>query len=422
MTTTNLIAIYYGWYDPNWKECVPADSGNVNACPPGSITKCPNPNDHTTMYPRRWAGRYLPNLKGTDNPATALYSSIDETIIRSQLSLMKQAGIGGLAFSYWGSQKPITVTALGKLFQVLNSPDNPYPEIKISIYYEDQANRPLSVIESDVQYILNNYGSSPYFYKINNKPVFWVYGNNTLSLAQKWNTIRTDKNIYVIQKEFGSIWKSYLNLADSWHQYAPANRYVLTQAGTTKYVSGVSVGFYRYHSCMRLTRPDITGDYSPFENALIQMKNDGAQLHILFWNEWEENSGIEPATLFDHIEGGTNPFPQIGTPYGTKYLDLVAKYFGQPQPQKRFNIFDVKQDSFNKGLIILQNDAGNFTQDQACTESCIRLGQISTTNKFDIFDIRQGSSNKGVETIQNDLGAFTKDQACLRICDKLGQI
>ncbi len=422
MATPNLIAIYYAWYDPNWKECVPADNGNVNACPPGTITSCPSPNDHTTMFPNRWAGRYLPNLKGTENPAIELYSSIDETIIRTQLTLMKQAGIGGLAFSYWGSQKPITVTALNTLFQVLNSPTNPHHEIKISIYYEDQANRSLSTIEADVQNIISNYGSSPYFYKINNKPVFWVYGNGTLSLAQKWNTVRISKNIYVIQKEFGTAWKSNLNLADSWHQYAPANRYVLTQAGTTKYASGTSAGFYRYHACMRLARPDITGDYSPFENALVQMKNDGAQLHILFWNEWEENSGIEPATLFDHIEGGNSPFPQSGTPYGTKYLDLVQKYFGQPQPQKMFNIFNILQNSSNKGVTIIQNNNGNFTQDSACTETCIRLGQISGIAKFNIFDIKQGSSNKGVTVIRNDTGTFTKDQACIEMCTKLGQI
>jgi len=423
MTTSNLIAIYYGWYDPNWKECVPADSGNVNACPPGSITPCPSPNDHTTMFPNRWAGRYLPNLKGTENPATELYSSIDETIIRTQLTLMKQAGIGGLAFSYWGSQKPITVTALDKLFQVLNSPTNPHTEIKISIYYEDQANRSLATVEADVQNILNKYGSSPYFHKINNKPVFWVYGNGTLSLAQKWNTVRTNKNIYVIQKEFGTAWKSNLNLADSWHQYSPANRYVLTQAGTTKYASGVSAGFWRYHACQRLLRCDTNNDYSPFENALIQMKNDGAQLHILFWNEWEENSGIEPATLFNHIEGGTNPFSQSGTPYGTKYLDLVAKYFGQPiPPQKKFNILNIRQNNSNIGVTILQNDTGTFTKDQACIESCTRLGLISPTGKFDIFNTKQNGSNNGVIVLQNDSGQFTKDQACTETCMRLGLI
>lgn len=376
-TTPNLVAIYYAWYPDNFKECLPADSGNVKVCPPGSITNCPSPNDHKTMYPRRWAGRYLPNLKGTEDPAIELYSSTDETIIRTQLALMKRGGIGILAFSYWGNQNLITVTALDKLFQALNSPDNPHPEIKISIFYEDQANRPLSTIVADVQNIISNYGSSPYFLKINNKPVFWVYGNNTLSLAQKWNTIRTNQNIYVVQKEFGSTWKSYLNLADSWYQYAPANRYVTTQTGTTKFSSGVSAGFWRYHACSRLTRPDTIGDYSPFENALIQMKNDGAQFHILFWNEWQENSSIEPATLFDHIEGGTGTFPQIGTPYGTKYIDLIGKYFGSIPVEKKFDVYDILSDTNTKeGIIILRSDSGQFTKDQACVDVCTKLNQI----------------------------------------------
>lgn len=347
--TPNLVAIYYSWYDPNFKECLPADQGNVDDC--NSLGKgsevygCPDPNDHTTLFPLRWAGRYLPNLGGAED---GLYSSTNPYVIRKQLSLMKQAGIGVLAFSFWGQQKPITIQALDVLFNVLNSKSNPHPEIKISIYYEDSSNRNIDTIKSDINSIIDKYGNSPFFYKINNKPVFWAYTNSTLSVAQKWSTIRTDTGIYCIQKEFSG-WQSNLNLTDSLHEYAPAVRVVTTQFNNIVYAIGISAGFWRYHACSRLDRCDVINDYSSFENGLIQAKNSNppAQHIIVFWNEWQENSGIEPASLYNHIEGSSsNPFTQINPSYGNKYIDLVAKYFYNPiiddkKPQESGLVFTV---------------------------------------------------------------------------------
>lgn len=332
--TTELVAIYYAWYDSNFKECLNPDPGNVTAChnlgKDSEVYNCPATNDHNSMFPNRWAGRYKINVTATP----VLYSSIDENVIRWQLGLMKYTGVKILAFSYWGAQKPITVTALSKLFAVLNSPTNPHPNIKISIYYEDANNRSVPLIKSDIDSIISNYGSSKYFHKVNNKPVFWVYGVGTVAFAQKWDGIRKDKNLYIIQKEFmGSTWKSsysYLNLADAYHQYAPANRYVLTETTDNKYADGGSAGFWRYHACARLCRPDVDPvncPYTEFDDAVKSMKNSGARYHIIFWNEWQENSGIEPATLFNHIEGPTGSFTKVGDTYGNKYLDIVKKYF-----------------------------------------------------------------------------------------------
>ena len=87
-----------------------------------------------------------------------------------------------------------------------------------------------------------------------------------------------------------------------------------------------------------------------------------------------ECSGIEPAAYYNHTLSG--PFPKINNSYGTKYLDLVQKYFGQPLPQKKFNISNIMKNGSNNGVIVLQNDTGTFTKDQACTETCTRLSQI----------------------------------------------
>ncbi len=45
-------------------------------------------------------------------------------------------------------------------------------------------------------------------------------------------------------------------------------------------------------------------------------------------------------------------------------------------PVTKFNIFDVKQGISNIGVTVLKSDIGIFTKEQACTDTCLRLGQI----------------------------------------------
>lgn len=345
----NLGVFYYGWYTvageippwQNWAENEVPDTGNVvdcahctghttqaeceqfnciwssstNACI--GTTTCCNHSPPTT-----WAGNYLPD--------GGLYSSMDESVIRRQLQQMKNAGIDFIIASYWSDRKSgITKLTLSKLFQILNSGNNPHPNVKVTILYEDADNLPQATIEADIQYILDTYSNDKYFMKVDNLPVVWVYGNPNLTFATKWDNIRKSKNIYTFMKVFAG-WQSFENLANSFYQYGPGVRYELTQSATTKYSSYVSPGFYRYHSCSRLIRADIVNDYATnFEHAIQEMANDGAKWHtIQTWNEWQESSGIEPASRINHDDAGA--FTIKSDSFGTAYLDIVAKYFYAP--------------------------------------------------------------------------------------------
>lgn len=354
----SLGTFFYGWYTKsgespawhNWSECGNPDSGNctdcggtwngtTNTCTGGTeIINCPATNDHSTMIPNRWAGRYLPMLGGTTNPSTELYSSLDAATMKTQLSLMKDAGIEFIIFSWWG-QGTVSDASLDLLMNtVLPAADNPYPNIKVCIYYEKEgyADNSIALIKADIDYLNNHYISdtnagSSYYFKINvngmSKPVIWVYNQPALSFATKWNTIRNDKSIYTVLKEVPN-WDQPANviLADCWHQYGPAVRY----GKTGNFHSFVSPGFYRYHACARLLRCDQlnsgNGDYSDFEAKLNIMKNDGCKFHtIQTWNEWQESSGVEPAVAINHIEGGSGAFTVKGTQYqyGKAYINLI---------------------------------------------------------------------------------------------------
>lgn len=356
MITSNLGIFYYVLHQSGpgafgWAECNEADQGNIDACGSGNIVHC---NQCPHSLPDRWAGRYKPDL--------GLYNSVDMDTMRQHLQWIQDAGIGFIILSWWG-QGSISDIALGTLMNLISSFD-----LKFCIYYENEAYGNPN-IGADIDYLNNKcFGNSNYL-KVNSKPAVWVYNENTASDAQRWVSIRNSKNIYVILKEVPG-WQNITGI-DAWHQYAPASRY----GKTGNYHSFVSPGFYRYHACERLTRCDIHNSWPEFDNALNTLKNDGCTWHtIQTFNEWMESSGIEPAAYYQHTTSGA--FPKTNNSYGTQYLDIIKKYFGQPLPQKRFNIFVTKQDSSNQGIIVLQNDTGTFTKDQACIDVCTKLDQL----------------------------------------------
>ncbi len=358
--TENLGVFYYTLHKSgsgafNWEECTEADSGNVNFCGSNNIIHC-NQCSHT--LPTRWAGRYLPDL--------GLYDTADANIMRQHFQWIQNAGIGFIIFSWWG-QNGVSDTALNTLMSVI-----PDFNLKFCLYYEAEAygNPDVSV---DIDYLRNKCFGHNQYMKINNKPVMWVYNENTVSDAQRWITIRNSKGLYVILKEVPG-WQTITGV-DAWHQYAPASRYGITKTTTNNYSSFVSPGFYRYHACERLPRCDLHNSWQDFENALSTMKNDNSQWKtIQTFNEWMECSGVEPAAYYNHTLSGS--FPKVNDSYGTKYLDLIAKYFAPPIPQNKFNISDMKKGSSNVGVIIMKSDTGTLTKDQACTETCIKLGSL----------------------------------------------
>lgn len=270
---------------------------------------------------------YFPIVENGFDTYNRLYSSKDIRIINNQLSLMKRAGIEFVISSWWG-QNSYEDQALDIIFnQVLPSANNPYSNVKFCIYYEKEgfADVPISEIISDINYIKQKYVTSPYYLHIDNKPVVFIYNADTLPSpladAQKWNDVRSQTNIYTVLKVIPN-YQQYTNLADSWHQYAPTIGF--EQQGI--YSAFISPGYNKWHEQPRLTRED----FARWENNVSQLKNANVQFKLIeTWNEWGEGTGIEPAQLINHDDINPNGFsPIIGIDsYGTKYIDILAKYF-----------------------------------------------------------------------------------------------
>jgi hypothetical protein len=308
-TTPSLGVFYYPWsggQSEGWRHWV--DNGH-------------NP-------PATWFATYDPDYVNGFVPSAELYSANDQNVIKWQLGLMKRAGIGFVVSSWWG-QNGFEDQALNVIFSnVLPATDNPYSDVKFAIYYEKEgyADVPKAEIISDINYIKNKYAGSSYYYKIGGKPVVFVYNadGGGVADAQKWKQVRDETGTYTVLKVFSG-YQGNIGLADSWHQYAPTTSYEAQGA----YSAFVSPGYHKGDELVRLERENFVR----FENDVIALKNANVQFKLIeTWNEWGEGTGIEPAQKINHNDGGV--FTELAPSYGTRYIDILGKYFSSKQVTK----------------------------------------------------------------------------------------
>lgn len=271
--------------------------------------------------PNTWASNYLPDLMPGFDPYNELYSAQDTNVTEWQLSLMERAGIDFVISSWWG-QNDYTDQSLDKVFTVLRN-NSHNQSIKFTIYYEKEGYRdvPKSEIINDINYIKNKYANSSNYFIIDGKPVIFVYNIDNVSAeskAKKWKEIRNETGVYTVLKVFNG-YQNVSNYSDSWHQYAPSKDFEIQKG----YSAFISPGFHRHDESPKLIRED----FSRFENDVKRLKNASVRFKLIeTWNEWNEGSGIEPAQKINHNDSVT--FTPINESYGTRYIDIIAKYFG----------------------------------------------------------------------------------------------
>lgn len=305
-TGDNLGVFYYPW-----------TGGNSSVSP---INTWRHWRDTNHNPPKTWASNYLPDIMPIFDPCNELYSSKDVNIIKRHLALMKRGHIQFVISSWWG-QNSYEDQALQVIFDTLNGTCNPNKNIKFCIYYEKEGfgNPTGSEIVSDINYIKTKYTNNQYYLKIDNKPVVFVYNADAggVADAEKWKDVRNITGIYTVLKTFSG-YQNVANYADSWHQYGPSVAF--GQQGN--YSAFVSPGYWKYHEQPKLTRED----FIRFENDVKTLASANVQFRLIeTWNEWGEGTGIEPAQKIKHDD--INGFTSAASSYGTKYIDILAKYF-----------------------------------------------------------------------------------------------
>jgi hypothetical protein len=284
-------------------------------------------NDYGNNPPHSWFSHYLPDYKEDEfDPASELYSSRDFEVFKWQVSKLAEARQEVAIASWWGPGTKEDNALQAIVNNYMSRTDNPYPNLRWCIYYEAEGydDESVDILATNLEYIKSTLASSPYYLRIDDTPVLFVYAgpNDTPgTMPQRWRQAndRLGRSFYVVLKVFPGF-EADANQPDSWHQYAPARRSGIHEP----YSAFVSPGFWLDdgHSAPRLPR-----NLSEFESAVIQMESADVTWKLVeTWNEWGEGTSVEPGQeVITHSSGDEVPDPN-GAEFGNAYVDVLKEH------------------------------------------------------------------------------------------------
>ncbi len=219
------------------------------------------------------------------HPSAGFYSEANGSVVAEQIAAMQYGKIGVGIASWWGqgsqtdAKMPLLLsTAVGTGF-------------KWSIYYEPEGTTDPSVskIASDLAYINSRYGADPSFYKIDGRPVIFVYAqpSDGCAMASRWSQANASAADYVVLKVFPG-YGSCSSQPSQWHQYSPAVAED-HQAGRS---FAISPGFWLATSSVRLARSLSRWQ----QNVRDMVASDEPWQFVTTFNEWGEGTSVESAT------------------------------------------------------------------------------------------------------------------------------
>jgi len=338
----------------------------------------PAPTVGVYYYP--WYGgnnfhgrKYLrEHLVPAQTPVLGEYNDTNDEIIKQHLEWCKYAGINLWVSSWWGPGKMTDNTLKNN---ILKHPD--LDEMKIALFYETSGRMKdftdVSNVESDINYMTENYFNHPNYYKIDGRPVLFIYLTRVLSrngvLENTLNIMRNAANnagfeIYIIgDQAFGQPPSSsdQIALLDGITNYdvygssggkmyatqEKVDNYYSAQEGWRSMAHSVNVSFIP-NTAPGYNDKGVRDGHKPLSRKLtedaefgslfeamvtkaltITDEETGNLFMITSWNEWHEDTQIEPvteapATNKDNSSSGQDYTAGIEYEgYGLRYLDIL---------------------------------------------------------------------------------------------------
>ena len=291
-----------------------------------------------------------------DRPLT-LYSSGSEVAIARHVRQARQSGIDGFISSWWGPND-FTDVNFGKLLA-----EAARQQFKASIYFETLTGdppqaRPVEEILSWLRYFFQTYGTNTNLLRIEGKPVLFIWAAESLpasTWAQIFSTLRSEGHDAYYSGNTQRA--SYLTAFDGLHDYGPVSRVNFLESDFAKTAAACKTygwldNQWQFRFWAASTQPgyDVrswpggTGYFDRANGATYSrtfeasLDSDPDYILITSFNEWGENTHIEP-----------------GTNYGNLYLELTAHYadlYKGPVPRPPFN-FKVTPVSETNGTVRL---------------------------------------------------------------------
>lgn len=320
-------------------------------------------------------GNYLrEHLVPAQLPELGEYNDREQAVIDAHLRWSHQAGIDFWSTSWWGPGSREDVTLINT---ILKNPN--LGNLKIAILYETVGRtnelQDYSTLGPDIAHLADNYFSHPNYLKIEGKPAVMVYLTRVLSdlgtlnsslSAMRQAAAAKGYELYIIGDHvFGSPPASAEDIAplDAVTNYdvygsmgvsgyagqAAVTAYYADQAGWKTlaknagidYVPAVTPGFN--DNAVRPEHSPLSRKLSPgagFGSLFRQMLRGaktvtdadiGHMIMVTSWNEWHEDTQIEPVALatptaVDDSAGGSNYTNGLAYEgYGMRYLDILRQ-------------------------------------------------------------------------------------------------
>jgi glycoprotein endo-alpha-1,2-mannosidase len=360
-------------FDSDW-EPSSWERGNPDWWPESNITV------GAYYYPwhaddfHRGQGYVREQLSTVQKPALGEYDDTDPAIISQHLTWSRQANINLWVTSWWGEGAREDMTTKDVIME--------HPEIgdhKIALFYEtngrikDGEDHSMQRVVPDIEYLCQNYFDHPNYFRIDDKPVLFVYLTRKLEFLGTLDHVielmrqaarNEGCNIYIVGDHvFGApdtdaIYPPFTTLdavtnydvygsmgVDGYageeamrkHYYQQSQWRDIAQRQKCSFIPAASPGYNdlgvrpeKGHKPLsrRLTRADKPG--SLFQVALRYARSlvdENAQnlLMVNSFNEWHEDTQIEPTV------GETTTLPELLTHgieyqgYGELYLDILRE-------------------------------------------------------------------------------------------------
>ena len=321
------------------------------------------------FHGRKYLREYLVPVQ---TPVLGEYKDTDSEVIKQHLEWCEYAGIGLWVSSWWGPGKMTDNTLKNN---ILKHPD--LGEMKIALFYETSGRMQdftdVSNVESDINYMTENYFNHPNYYKIDGRPVVFIYLTRVLSrngvLGNTMNIMRNAASnagfeIYIIgDQAFGQPPSSSDKIAmldgitnydvygsSGGKMYATQEKvdnYYTAQAGWRTMAHSVNVSFVP-NTAPGYNDKGVRDGHEPLSRKLtedaefgslfeamitealtITDEETGNLFMITSWNEWHEDTQIEPvteapATNKDNSSSGQDYTAGVEYEgYGLRYLDIL---------------------------------------------------------------------------------------------------
>lgn len=335
------------------------------------------------IFPQSGGGS-LGYIPGTDGdiaanfyPELGTYSSKDPVIIRKHMEMFVQSRVGVVALSWWnevGTSEPEKISLLLDIANEYN--------LKVCFHIEPYANRNAANMKESLKHLIDTYGNHPSFYRLNNKPIFFIY-DSYLTPSSEWsNLLSPNGSLSIRNTEYDSY------VIGLWLQEMQSQAQVILEANFD--------GFYTYFSADGFTSGSTTNNWKviqewaednnrifipsvgpgyidtrirPWNDATTRYRNNGKYydnmyqkaidsgadfVSITSFNEWHEGSQIEPAIpystpIFPYLD-----YAGVAPDY---YLNRTAYWVDRFIKQKQEEEAELYVNGRNGGYIDFGNSA-----------------------------------------------------------------